>query len=162
MADDITDAITHVLSSGLDRASENEILRQLDAELEQQNQARALVLGTDEPAPWVLGGDAGGGFGSIARRFISFYAAAIRSEICDAEGGCLKSKYRSPMGEQIGDTVRTIAPLVLDALGRQEHGLTTPATVAAMVALWLVRSGLEQWCAQAPPSSTPAAPTPAA
>jgi hypothetical protein len=164
MADEVNDAVEHVLSSGLDGASENEILRQLDAELEQQMQARALVLGADEPAPWVLGGETGGGFGSIARRFISFYSTAIRREICDPTGGCLKEKYRNLIGENVGDTVRKIAPVILDALGDKESALSAPATAAAMVALWLARSGLEQWCAQAPPpaaDSPPAAPAPA-
>jgi hypothetical protein len=164
MADEVNEAVAHVLSSGLDRASENEILRQLDAELEQQTQARALVLGAEEPAPWVLGGEAGGGFGSIARRFISFYSSAIRREICDTQGGCLKEKYRNLIGENVGDTVTKIAPVILEALGNKESALSAPATVAAMVGLWLARSGLEQWCAQAPPPATdasPAAPAPA-
>ena len=161
MADEVNEAVEHVLSSGLDGASENEILRQLDAELEQQMQARALVLGAEEPAPWVLGGETGGGFGSIARRFISFYSTAIRREICDPAGGCLKEKYRNLIGENTGDTVRKIAPVILDAFGDKESALSAPATAAAMVALWLARSGLEQWCAQAPAADAPAAPAPA-
>src|SRR6478672_10951322 len=110
MASDVNEAVAQVLSGGLENANENEILRQLDAELEQQMQARAMVLGAEEPAPWVLGGETGGGFGSIARRFISFYSSAIRREICDTEGGCLKEKYRNLIGENVGDTVRKIAP----------------------------------------------------
>jgi hypothetical protein len=164
MADDVNNAVEHVLSSGLERANENEILRQLDAELEQQMQARAMVLGVEEPEPWVLGGETGGGFGSIARRFISFYSSAIRREICDPAGGCLKEKYSSLIGENVGDTVRKIAPVILEAFGNKESTLSAPATAAAMVALWLARSGLEQWCAQAPPPATdspPAAPAPA-
>jgi hypothetical protein len=164
MADEIDDAVAHVLSSGLGQANENEILRQLDAELEQQMQARALVLGAEEPEPWVLGGESGGGFGSIARRFISFYTTAIRREICDTEGGCLKEQYRNLIGENVGDTVKKIAPVILEALSNKESTLSAPATAAAMVGLWLARSGLEQWCAQATPPTTdspPATPAPA-
>jgi hypothetical protein len=162
MANDVDEAVEQVLSAGMENASENEILRQLDAELEQQTQARALVLGAEEPAAWVLGGESGGGFGSIARRFISFYSTAIRNEICDTQGGCLKQQYRNLIGGQsIGDQVRAIAPIVLEALGNEEKTLSAPATVAAMLALWLARSGLEQWCAEAkqpPASAAPSAP----
>ena len=162
MASDVNQAVAQVLSGGLENANENEILRQLDAELEQQTQARAMVLGAEEPAPWVLGGESGGGFGSIARRFIGFYSDAIRREICDTQGGCLKEKYRNMIGGQgVGDQVKAIAPVILDALGSEEKTLSAPATVAAMLGLWLARSGLEQWCAaaQQPAAGTPSAPS---
>src|SRR4051812_12002042 len=104
MANDINEAVEQVLGAGMGSAAENEILRQLDAELEQQTQARALVLGAEEPAAWVLGGESGGGFGSIARRFINFYSTAIRNELCDTQGGCLKERYSALIGGQsIGD-----------------------------------------------------------
>jgi hypothetical protein len=158
MADDVNEAVEQVLSGGLENASESEILRQLDAELEQQTQARAMVLGDDEPAAWVLGGETGGGIGSIASRFINFYSDAIRREICDTEGGCLKEKYRNLVGENVGDTVKMIAPVVLEALGSKENTLGALPRVAAMLGLWLARSGLEQWCAKSPESSGGAAP----
>jgi hypothetical protein len=163
MANDIDEAVEQVLSAGMENAGENEILRQLDAELEQQTQARALVLGAEEPAAWVLGGESGGGFGSIARRFINFYSTAIRNEICDIQGGCLKQQYRALIGGQgIGEQVRAMAPIVLEALGSEEKTLSAPATVAAMLALWLARSGLEQWCAEAKPAASAAPSTPPA
>jgi hypothetical protein len=158
MADDVNEAVEQVLSGGLENASENEILRQLDAELEQQTQARAMVLGDEEPAPWVLGGESGGGIGSIASRFINFYSDAIRREICDTEGGCLKEKYRNVIGENVGDTVKAIAPVVLEALGSKENSLGALPRVAAMLGLWLARSGLEQWCAQSKQPAGGAAP----
>ena len=158
MADDVNEAVEQVLSGGLENASENEILRQLDAELEQQTQARAMVLGDDQPAPWVLGGEEGGGIGSIASRFINFYSDAIRREICDAQGGCLKEKYRNLIGENVGDTVKAIAPVLLEALGSTENTLGALPRVAAMLGLWLARSGLEQWCAKSPQPSGGAAP----
>jgi hypothetical protein len=162
MADDVNEAVEQVLSGGLENASENEILRQLDAELEQQTQARAMVLGDDEPAAWVLGGESGGGIGSIASRFINFYADAIRREICDTEGGCLKEKYRSMIGDNVGDTVKAIAPVMLEAIGSKENSLGALPRVAAMLGLWLARSGLEQWCAKSPEQpaggAAPAAP----
>jgi hypothetical protein len=157
MADDVNEAVEQVLSGGLENASENEILRQLDAELEQQTQARAMVLGDDEPAAWVLGGESGGGIGSIASRFINFYSDAIRREICDTEGGCLKEQYRNMIGENVGDTVKMIAPVVLEALGSKENSLGALPRVAAMLGLWLARSGLEQWCAKSPEPSGGAA-----
>jgi hypothetical protein len=150
MADDVDEAVAQVLSGGLENASENDILRQLDAELEQQTQANAMVLGAEEPSAWVLGGEEGGGFGSMARRFIGFYSGAIQREICDTEGGCLKEKYRNMIGGQsVGDQVKSIAPVIMNALGSEEKTLSAPATVAAMLGLWLARSGLEQWCAAA-------------
>jgi hypothetical protein len=158
MADDVNEAVEQVLSGGLGNASENEILRQLDAELEQQTQARAMVLGDEEPAAWVLGGETGGGIGSIASRFINIYSEAIRREICDTEGGCLKEKYRNLIGENVGDTVKVIAPVLLEALGSTENTLGALPRVAAMLGLWLARSGLEQWCAKSPAASSGAAP----
>ena len=158
MADDVNEAVEQVLSGGLENASESEILRQLDAELEQQTQARAMVLGDEEPAAWVLGGESGGGIGSIASRFINFYSDAIRREICDAQGGCLKEKYRNLIGENVGDTVKAIAPVLLEALGSTENTLGALPRVAAMLGLWLARSGLEQWCAKSPQPSGGAAP----
>jgi hypothetical protein len=154
MANDVNEAVEQVLSGGLENASESEILRQLDAELEQQTQASAMVLGEGEPAPWVLGGESGGGFGSLAQRFIGFYSDAIRREICDAEGGCLKEKYRNLIGDNVGDTVKAIAPVILEAVGSKEGTLSALPRVAAMLGLWLAKSGLEQWCAQ---SKQPAA-----
>jgi hypothetical protein len=157
MANDVDEAVQQVLSGGLENASESEILRQLDAELEQQTQANAMVLGEEQPAPWVLGGERGGGFGSLAQRFIGFYSDAIRREICDSEGGCLKEKYRNLIGDNVGDTVRLIAPVLLEALGSKESSLSALPRVAAMLGLWLARSGLEQWCAAKPAADTPPA-----
>ena len=159
MASDVNEAVEQVLSGGLENASESEILRQLDAELEQQTQANAMVLGAEEPAPWVLGGESGGGFGSLAQRFIGFYSDAIRREICDAEGGCLKEKYRNLIGENVGDTVKAIAPVILEAVGSKENTLGALPRVAAMLGLWLARSGLEQWCAEAKQPPANAAPS---
>ena len=153
MANEVDEAVEQVLSGGLENASESEILRQLDAELEQQTQANAMVLGEEEPAPWVLGGESGGGFGSLAQRFIGFYSAAIRREICDAEGGCLKEKYRNMIGDNAGETVKAIAPVILEAIGSKEGTLSALPRVAAMLGLWLAKSGLEQWCASAQPAA---------
>ena len=162
MADDVNEAVEQVLSGGLENASESEILRQLDAELEQQTQANAMVLGAEEPAPWVLGGESGGGFGSLAQRFIGFYSDAIRREICDAEGGCLKEKYRNLIGNNVGDTVKAVAPVILEAVGSKEGSLSALPRVAAMLGLWLARSGLEQWCASNPDAAAPPAAAPSA
>lgn len=159
MSIEVNEAVEQVLSAGLEGASESEILRQLDAELEQQTMARAMVLSGEEASPWVLGGETGGGFGSIARRFISFYSAAIQREICDTQGGCLKEQYRKLIGgESFGDQVKAIAPVILGAFGSEEKTLSAPATVAAIVALWLARTGLEQWCAAAKQPAEGAAP----
>jgi hypothetical protein len=161
MANDVDEAVEQVLSGGLENASEGEILRQLDAELEQQAQANAMVLGAEEPAPWVLGGESGGGFGSMAQRFIGFYSDAIRREICDVDGGCLKEKYRNLIGNNVGDTVKMVAPVILEALGSKETSLSALPRVAAMLGLWLARSGLEQWCAKSTPPAAGAAAAPA-
>lgn len=147
MANDIDDAVDQVLRSGLAGADENAILRQLDAELQQQTEAQAMVLGGDEPAPWVLGGEQSGGFGSMARRFLNFYGDALHREICDAQQGRLKEQYRSLMGSSdTNDKVKALAPVVFGALGLGAS-LINPAAIAAIVALWLVRIGLDQWCA---------------
>jgi hypothetical protein len=165
VSNNVDEAVDQVLSGGLAVASESEILRQLDAELQQQTQARALVLSGEAPQPWVLGGEGAGGFGSMAQRFISFYTTALHRELCDAEGGCLKDKYRQVLGGQdLQSQVKSLAPVVLAALGISAS-LVAPATVAAIVALWLARVGLEQWCAapqEAPASPAPAAPAAAA
>ena len=146
-SDNIEQAVDQVLSSGLAGADESEIVRRLDAELQQQTEAGAMVLGGDEPAPWVLGGESGGGFGSMAQRFLGFYAEALRKEICDSEKGQLKDQYRSLIGSaDTNDRVKAIAPVVLTAIG-VGAALVNPAAIAAIVALWLVRLGLDQWCA---------------
>lgn len=147
MPNEIDEAVDHVLSSGLATADESEILRQLDAELQQQTEAQAMVLSGDEPAPWVLGGEKAGGFGSMAQRFLSFYGDALYKEICDPQQGRLKDQYRGIIsGSDTNDRVKAIAPVVLGALG-VGASLINPAAIAAMVALWLVRLGLDQWCA---------------
>src|SRR5437763_7227156 len=137
MADDINEAVEQVLSAGLENASETEILRQLDAELQQQTQARAMVLGAEEPAPWVLGGESAGGFGSMVHRFIGFYSDALRREICDSQAGGLKQQYRDMIGGQtFKDQIKAMTPVVLKAIGGGDN-LSAPATIAAMLALWL-------------------------
>jgi len=55
MASDVNEAVAQVLSGGLENANENEILRQLDAELEQQTQTRPMVLGAAQSPYSVLG-----------------------------------------------------------------------------------------------------------
>jgi|FLYN01.1.fsa_nt_gi hypothetical protein len=152
MANEIDEAVEQTLSGGLEQAGATEILRRLDAELQQQTQTSALVLGEKEPEPWVLGGEAAGGFGSMAQRFLSYYSQALHREICDPQGG-LKEEYKRLLGGQdLRDQVKALAPVVLAAIGISAS-LVAPATIAAIVALWLVRVGLEQWCA-APPTAT--------
>lgn len=148
---EIDQAVEQVLGSGLALASEGEILRQLDTELQQQAESQAMVLGGEEPAPWVLGGDSG--FGSMAQRFINFYADALYREICDPQQGRLKDEYRSLVGG--ADTtgrVKALVPTVLAAIG-VGASLVNPAVIAAIVALWLVKLGLDQWCALPRPSA---------
>ncbi len=153
---DLDQAVELVLSSELASADEQALMRQLDAELQQQTEAQSLVLGGDEPDAWVLGGDHGGGFGSMAQRFIGFYADAIYKEICDPEQGQLKDTYRNLIGgSDTNDRVKQIAPAVLAAIGIGAS-LVNPATIAAIVALWLVKLGLDQWCAVPRPAATPA------
>lgn len=163
MAHEIDEAVEHTLSSGLPQAGPDEILRRLDAELQQQTEASAAVLSGAEQEPWVLGGEGAGGVGNMAQRFISFYSSALRREICDAQGGCLKEQYRQMLGGQdLRSQIKALAPVVLATLGIGAS-LVAPATVAAIVALWLLRTGLEQWCAAAPQagaaSGTPSAPS---
>lgn len=147
MTTHIDEAVDQVLSSGLASASEDDIIRQLDAELQQQAQARALVLSGTEPEPWVLGGQEGGGFGTMAQRFLNFYADALHREICDAQQLRLKDTYRDLLGgKDLAGQAKALAPVVLAAFG-VSASLVAPATVAAIVALWLLRTGLEQWCA---------------
>jgi hypothetical protein len=149
MPDAIDTTVERVLS-GAD-ASPEAALRGLDSALEQEIAARAAVLGAAEPA-WVLGAEGGGPLG-LARRFIAFYTAALRRELCDAEGGCLKQKYRDLIGSEDTKTqIKQVTPGVLEALGADKDRFASPVTIGAYVALWLVRSGLEQWCAA--PSDT--------
>src|SRR5579859_7764609 len=138
----IDDAVDQVLGSGLARADQNELMRQLDAELQQQAHARAMVLSADEPAPWVTGGIGAGGFGSMAQRFLSFYSEALHREICDPGGG-LKDQYRQLLGGS--DTraqVQSLTPTVLKIIG-VGASLVNPATIGVILALWLLRVGLE-------------------
>jgi hypothetical protein len=158
MANELDDAIDQTLSSGLQQAGPTEILRRLEAELQQQTEASALVLSGSEPEAWVLGGQAAGGFGSMAQRFLTYYSTALHHEICNPQGGGLKDQYKQLLGGQdVRSQVRALAPVVLATLG-VSASLVAPAAVAAIVALWLLRTGLEQWCA-APPATTPSTPS---
>lgn len=151
---EIDQAVAQVLGSGLASENEQAILRQLDAELQQQAEAQAMVLSGEEPAPWVLGGESGGGFGSMAQRFLNFYADALYREICDPQQGRMKDEYRSLVsGSDTRDRVKAIVPAVLTAIG-VGASLVNPAAIAAIVALWLVKLGLDQWCALPRPSAT--------
>jgi hypothetical protein len=147
MASETDEAVEELVGAGLAKASESEILRLLDAELQQQSEASALVLSGEAPEPWVLGGPAAGGFGSLARRFLTFYSAAMRRELCDAKGAGLNTRYAEQLGGQaIPAQLKVIAPLILTAF-EASTALVAPGTVAAIVALWLVRVGIERWCA---------------
>lgn len=142
--------------SGLEEAEESVILRRLDKELQQQTEAGALsaTLGEDNPAPWVLGGEQAGGFGSMAQRFLAFYADAIHREICNADNSGLKDQYKTMMGGQgTKDQVKSLVPVILNALG-VAASFVNPAAIAALVALWLIRTGLDQWCTVPRPAAT--------
>ena len=146
MASATDEAVEELVSAGLTKASESEILRLLDVELQQQSEASALVSSGAAPEPWVLGGAAAGGFGSLARRFLTFYSAAMRRELC-GEGAGLNTRYAEQLrGQAIPNQLKLIAPLVLTAF-EASTALVVPGTVAAIVALWLVHVGIEQWCA---------------
>jgi hypothetical protein len=154
MANELDDAVDQLINSGLQQNAPDEIVRRLDAELQQQTEASAMVLSGAEPEAWVLGGENAGGFGSMAQRFISFYSSALHHEICDPQGG-LTQKYKAMLGGQdIKSQIKVLAPVVLATLGVSAT-LVAPATVAAIVAIWLLRTGLEQWCAAPPPATPP-------
>ncbi len=144
MPNDIDQTVDQVLGEGLEHASEAQILERLDAELKQQTSGHAAVLGAGDAHPW-LGGEAAGG--SAAQRFIAFYADAIHKEICDPEKGRLKDEYRGTIGGlALADQVKSLVPYVLTALGIGASFIN-PAAIGALVALWIVRVGLDQWCA---------------
>lgn len=161
MADQFDEVVESVLG-GNEQVDADDALRQLDAALQQDVQSRALVLSDEEPQPWVLGGEEGGGFGSMARRFIRFYTNALYRELCDAEKGCLKAKYSGMIeSDSTKEQVKQLTPTVLDAIGDDQGKFVSPVTIAAYVALWLARSGLEQWCAQKREQPPAAAASPA-
>ena len=152
---DIDQAVEQVLGNGLESADEGEVMRQLDTALQQEAESQAMVLSGEEPAPWVLGGESGGGFGTMAQRFIGFYGDAIYKEICDPDKGQLKDEYRSLVaGANTRDRVKSLMPMVLAAIGIGA-ALVNPVAIAALVALWLVKLGLDQWCAVSRPSANP-------
>lgn len=153
MANELDDAVEQMVNSGLHQSAPDEIVRRLDAELQQQTEASAMVLSGAEPEAWVLGGAQAGGFGSMAQRFLNYYSTALHREICDPAGGGLTQKYQSLLGgEDLKSQIKTLAPVVLAALGVSAT-LVAPATVAAIVATWLLRVGLAQWCAAPPPAA---------
>lgn len=167
MANQFDDAVDAVLSSS--GADADAALRQLDDSLQQDLQAQTAVLGDTELPPWAQGDSADaapavlgdeGGFLGTAQRFIRFYTDALYRELCDADGGCLKAKYSDLIsGTDTKEQVKKLTPGVLNALGDDQGKLVSPVTIAATVALWLARSGLEQWCAQkrTPPAGETAA-----
>jgi hypothetical protein len=150
--DELDAAIARMVSAGLDHASTDELLQQLNDELEQQvNNPIALDAASE---PWVYGDDpvaldasAAEQPAGMARRFLGYYGAALKRELCDAEGGCLKEGYRKQLsGQDLKTNLAALAPTVLATIGASV-ALVAPAVVAAIVAVWLLRVGLEQWCA---------------
>jgi hypothetical protein len=143
---ELDDIIEQTLQDGLGEAGVSAILRRLDIEL--QHQVEVSALGGQTPEAWVVGGVAAGGFGSMSERFIAFYAAAFRRELCDAEGVGLKPRYTELLrGQDLPDQIKLLVPAILTSLADSVTWMV-PLTVAMLVALWLVRVGLEQWCAQ--------------
>lgn len=159
MSDPNLDEVFNVTLGGLDLDAVDEaaIIRRLDKELQQQSEASALgaTLHDEEgSSPWVLGGADAGGFGSMAQRFLSFYTDAIHREICSSDHSGLKDQYRTLMGGQsTQEQVRSLVPILINAIGASA-ALINPAAIAALVALWLIRTGLDQWCTV--PRSAPA------
>lgn len=150
MTSALNPAAEHLIDE-LAHADESAILQRLDAELQRQATATAAVLSAD-PHPGVLGGEES--VGSTAQRFLRFYTDAIHREICDAEKGRLKDHYRGTIGgETTAEQVKSLVPTLLAALGIGAS-FVNPAAIASLVALWLVRVGLDQWCAA--PRSAPA------
>ena len=144
MTGELDDIIEQTLQDGLGEAGVSAILRRLDIEL--QHQVEVSALGGQAPEAWVVGGVAAGGFGSMSERFIAFYAAAFRRELCD-EGGGLKPDYAQLLrGQDLPDQIKLLAPAIVTSLA-DSVTLMVPLTVAVLVALWLIRVGLEQWCA---------------
>lgn len=147
MSYDVDEALDQVFVTGLIESDESDILRQLDAELQQQIQARAMVLGTDTPEPWVLGGEQAGGFGSMAHRFLTFYMEALHREICDAQTAMLKQHYRTMLGgADLRSQTKALTPIVLSVIGAGA-ALINPSIIAVLVAIWMLRVGLDHWCA---------------
>jgi hypothetical protein len=146
MTDEIDEAIDHVLSGGLTGASAGMVQRHLAAELQQQAELYALASDAEQEA-WVLGGADAGGFGSIAQRFLTYYAPALRQALCDEQGDGLSQQYRAALdAKELRQQVAALTPAILPMLD-SSPSLVVPATVAALVALWLVRVGPDQWCA---------------
>jgi hypothetical protein len=147
---EIESAIEQTLGAGLDTQDPDQIMRTLGQELEQQSSQSVLVLSAeDEPESWVLGaGDEGQDAPEgIAARFLRFYGDGLRKELCDVEGGCLKEQYNKILtGGDMRANLTALAPSVLAAIGAST-ALIAPAVVATLVAVWLLRVGLQQWCA---------------
>ncbi|HEU4323162.1 MAG TPA: hypothetical protein VFS21_08410 [Roseiflexaceae bacterium] len=157
MSHELDEAVELALH-GLEEADEAAIIRRLDKELQQQTQVSATLSDTDNPSPWVLGGEEAGGFGSMAQRFLSFYTDAIHREICNADQSGLRDTYKNLLGGQsTQDQVKSLVPVLINAIGASA-ALINPAAIAALVGLWLLRTGLDQWCTL-PRGPKPAAPT---
>lgn len=128
-----------------DRASFNspaDLLRRLDAELQQQVEAHVLISDTP-PSPWVLGGTAAGGFGSLSERFIEFHTPAIRAALNDTQGNLRPECVPIP-GEADSAYVQRLARLIMALLDADET-LVVPETVAAILAGWLHLTHLSGW-----------------
>ncbi|NOK64058.1 MAG: hypothetical protein GFH27_549409n32 [Chloroflexi bacterium AL-W] len=153
MSYNVDEALDQVFTTGLVESDQHDILRQLDAELQQQIQARVMVLGTDASEPWVLGGEQAGGFGSMAHRFLTFYTKSLHREICDAQTAMLKQQYRTMLGgPNLREQTKALTPIVMSVIGAGAS-LMNPSIIAVLVAIWMLRVGLDHWCAA--PQQTP-------
>ena len=78
---------------------------------------------------------------SRARKFLENCQQAFRTELC--EGGHLKKKYTDLL--ESGDTRQILNSLATTVLAIVNPAFAVPS-VAVLVAVWLLKVGLTQWC----------------
>lgn len=157
----IESTIEQTLSAGLADADPTKVMEILGSELERQTGESSLLL-SSSPEEWVLSpaGDEGVPRAQgLASRFLDNFSTALRRELCDSAGGCLNEKYRAMLsGQDMKANLSALAPAVLAAVG-MSTALVAPGVIAALVSVWLLRVGLEQWCTNATSENAPSAQT---
>jgi hypothetical protein len=87
------------------------------------------------------------GFTDWASRLIKAFEAAVRQEICDPKRGALKEDYAKLLNTALSpEGVAATATVVLKIIAVVNPSFAV-SSVAIYLATWLLKIGLNRWCA---------------
>ena len=82
-----------------------------------------------------------------SERLIKQFVTGVHKEICDSEKGCLNDKYAKLMDSALTpDGVQSVATVVVGILTKINPAFAV-SSIAIYIALWVLKIGLNRWCA---------------